>query len=45
LTSIPESIGALKELELLDLSSNKLTDIPKNMASYPKLWKLNLDGN
>ena len=50
LTSIPmsiveNSIGPLKMLEILDLSSNRLARVPDAIASLTKLTNLNLDDN
>ena len=45
LTSLPESIGDLKHLEILDLKDNKIRSLPEKFGQLEKLLKLNLDGN
>lgn len=42
---MPNSIGNLKELELVNFGSNKLTELPDSFSNFPKIWKLNLDEN
>jgi len=45
-STIPESIGDLETLEVLDLSNNDLSgSIPKSMKKLKNLKKLNLSGN
>jgi len=41
----PESIGDLAALEILDLSSNKITNLPKSVGNLKSLKKLKLDSN
>ena len=45
LTSLPQSIGDLKHLEILDLKDNKISSLPEKFGGLGKLLKLNLDGN
>lgn len=45
LTSLPESIGELPNLEILDLKDNKIQSLPQKFGCLSKLLKLNLDGN
>jgi len=45
LTSLPESIGLLTNLERLDLSANELTELPKSIGKLTNLKELNLTGN
>jgi hypothetical protein len=42
LTSLPESIGGLKELRHIDLRGNPLTHLPSSIAVLPQLDKLDL---
>jgi len=42
LTTLPESVGRLDALRLLDLRGNPLTDLPANIAALPRLEKLDL---
>lgn len=43
--SVPETIGDLKNLELLDLSNNELESIPKSIVNLKKLRVISLHGN
>jgi len=43
--SIPESIGNLKNLEILELKFNEITEIPKSIGKLQKLRVLDLSGN
>lgn len=45
LTSLPESIGNLKSLKILNLKGNKLTSLPEIFSNMPNLKKLNLGCN
>lgn len=45
LTSLPESIGDLRFLEVLDLKDNKISGLPDKFGCLERLLKLNLDGN
>ena len=45
LTHLPESIGDLANLEVLNLADNKIVEIPTRFGCLDKLLKLNLDGN
>ncbi|MCF6406828.1 leucine-rich repeat domain-containing protein [Chitinophaga filiformis] len=40
-----EGISALRQLRILDLSENMLSDLPEEIYSLPKLRSLNLKGN
>jgi hypothetical protein len=42
LASLPESIGALDELQQLDLRGNPLTHLPESITRLPRLDKLDL---
>jgi Leucine-rich repeat (LRR) protein len=42
---IPESIGLLKELRVLNLRKNKIKDLPMSIADLPKLIEINLSKN
>ena len=45
MTSLPESLGDLQNLEVLDLKDNKLVSLPHRLGLLSKVIKLNLDGN
>jgi Leucine-rich repeat (LRR) protein len=45
LTSLPESIGKLQNLEYLDLKDNQITSLPESISNLQKLYTLNLSGN
>jgi Leucine-rich repeat (LRR) protein len=45
LTSLPESIGELRFLEVLDLKDNRINMFPDKFGCLERLLKLNLDGN
>jgi hypothetical protein len=42
LKSLPDSIGMLHELRLIDLRGNPLTHLPAVVAALPRLEKLDL---
>ncbi|GLJ13955.1 hypothetical protein SUGI_0223200 [Cryptomeria japonica] len=42
---VPSALSSLKNLQLLDLSSNKLQDIPSHLGSLQQLRKLDLSHN
>ena len=42
---LPESIGELRNLEVLDLRDNKIQQLPVRFGLLRKLLKLNLDQN
>jgi len=45
LTHLPDSLGNLPALKLLDLGMNKLIDLPKTIGKLSNLEELYLDGN
>jgi Leucine-rich repeat (LRR) protein len=45
MTGVPAEIGQLKDLEILDLSNNKITGLPNELANLKALKILNLAGN
>lgn len=45
LSSIPESIGALRNLEFLYLQNNRIETLPESLFKMTKLKRLNLKGN
>ena len=45
LTFLPESIGDLRYLEVLDLKDNRIIALPDKFGCLERLLKLNLDGN
>jgi internalin A len=45
LTSVPESIGQLTALQVLNLYSNQLTSVPENLGRLTVLQELRLDNN
>ncbi|KAI8489386.1 hypothetical protein Bbelb_328290 [Branchiostoma belcheri] len=45
LTSIPEEVFDLTDLESLDVSNNKLTSIPEAIGRLQKLYRLDANGN
>ena len=45
LTKLPEGILELKNLEYLNIHSNKLNKIPKDITNFPKLKKLSIGYN
>lgn len=45
ITELPESIGKLKQLRLLDLSHNQLTTLPESLAQLVELESLSLGDN
>jgi hypothetical protein len=45
MTVLPDCIGRLSELQILDLSNNEITEIPAALASCSKLNTLLLDHN
>ncbi len=42
LTSIPKEISALKNLYLLDMWSNNISDLPQSMKDMPNLKEVDL---
>lgn len=42
---LPQALGALEKLEVLDIGRNGLTEVPPQVASLAKLVTLNLDFN
>jgi Leucine-rich repeat (LRR) protein len=42
---IPRSIGGMKNLEVLDLKKNKISEIPVEFGILVKLLKLDLEDN
>jgi Leucine-rich repeat (LRR) protein len=42
---LPEEIGQLAELEVLDLTGNALASTPASFAKLKKMRRLNLQGN
>jgi hypothetical protein len=45
LTELPDSLGQLTELQMLDLGGNQLTELPENMAQLTKLTRLYVSRN
>ncbi|CAH1251175.1 ANKK1 [Branchiostoma lanceolatum] len=45
LTSIPEEVFDITDLEILDVANNKLTGIPEAIGRLQKLSRLDADGN
>ena len=45
LTSLPPSVGRLRQLEVLSLTQNQLSTLPVTLASCESLRELNLTGN
>ena len=45
LTEVPESLGNLTRLQLLDLSENQLTSLPKSLGNLAQLQELDLHTN
>ncbi|XP_035665248.1 leucine-rich repeat receptor-like protein kinase PEPR1 [Branchiostoma floridae] len=45
LTSIPEEVFDITDLEFLDVSNNKLSSIPEAIGRLQKLYRLDADGN
>jgi Leucine-rich repeat (LRR) protein len=45
MTGVPAEVGQLQNLEVLDLSNNKLTGLPYELGNLKKLKTLNLSGN
>ena len=45
LTELPNSLGNLRYLEVLDLKDNKISSLPDSFGCLERLLKLNLDGN
>ncbi|KAI8489391.1 hypothetical protein Bbelb_328340 [Branchiostoma belcheri] len=45
LTSIPEEVFDITDLQYLDVSNNKLTSIPEAIGRLQKLYRLDADGN
>lgn len=45
LSTIPEEVFALKQLEIVDLSGNDLTTVPERLWDLPNLKGVNLIGN
>lgn len=45
LTFVPDAIGELRYLEVLDLKDNKIAKLPDRFGNLERLLKLNLDGN
>ena len=45
LTSVPQSLGDLKYLEVLDLKDNKIQSLPDRFGNLHRLLKLFMDGN
>ena len=45
LTALPEAIGMLANLEVLDVKDNRLLKLPFEFGCLSKLLRLNLDGN
>jgi len=45
LTELPNGLGDLKFLEVLDLKDNKIAALPDRFGCLERLLKLNLDGN
>ena len=41
-TSIPDAIGQLGDLSVIDLRGNPLADLPASLARLPRLEKLDL---
>lgn len=44
-TQLPETIGNLRDLEVLDLAGNRIHTVPPAIGELEKLRKLNLSGN
>ena len=45
LTSVPEALGQLSQLQRLDLSSNRLTSVPEALGQLSQLQRLDLSSN
>ncbi|WP_173647339.1 leucine-rich repeat domain-containing protein, partial [Leptospira interrogans] len=45
LTTLPEGIGQLKNLQTLDLDSNQLTTLPQEIGQLQNLQELFLNNN
>jgi Leucine-rich repeat (LRR) protein len=45
IAALPDSIGNLKNLEVIDLRDNKIEQLPSAFGHLRKLLKLNLDHN
>ena len=45
LEALPESIGRLRQLESLEVGSNRLTSLPESIAQLKELKRLGLGGN
>ncbi len=45
MTGVPAEVGQLQNLEVLDLSNNKLTGLPYELGNLKNLKTLNISGN
>ena len=45
IVNLPQSIGDLKNLEVIDLRDNRILELPDRFGCLTRVLKLNLDGN